>query len=186
MAEIIHVTQVEVVESHRLRLRFEDGIEGELDFRGESWEGVFAPLADPEFFAKVVVDKEMGTIVWPNGADIAPETLHASVIEGSPSLLDETPGRPPPSNALPNYYITDFTIVEHGVLKLTFADGLEGEVDILERLGGPVFARVRTSRGFAEAFLDHGAIAWPGEVDLAPDTLYERVRTGVWPEALPA
>jgi Protein of unknown function (DUF2442) len=186
MGEIIHVTQVDVVESHRLRLRFEDGIEGELDFKGESWEGVFAPLADPDFFAKVIVDEELGTVVWPNGADIAPETLRASVIEGSPTLLDVAAGDPSPSKVLPSYFIIDFTIVDHGVLSLTFADGLTGEVDMLDRLWGPIFARVRTPEGFAEAFLDHGVIAWPGEVDFAPDTLYERVRTGVWPEALPA
>jgi hypothetical protein len=38
--------------------------------------GVFAPLADPQYFAKVRLDEELGTIVWPNGADIAPDTLH--------------------------------------------------------------------------------------------------------------
>ena len=49
---------------------------GEVDFSGEEWTGVFAPLADPQYFARVQLDEELGTIVWPNGADIAPETLH--------------------------------------------------------------------------------------------------------------
>jgi uncharacterized protein YnzC (UPF0291/DUF896 family) len=40
------------------------------------WKGVFAPLRDPEYFAKVKVDTEATTVVWPNGADLAPETLY--------------------------------------------------------------------------------------------------------------
>jgi hypothetical protein len=88
----------------------------------------------------------------------------------------------------PDYDIVEASIVRHGVVRLTFADGLSGEVEILKRMWGPVFERARTEEGFAEMYLDAETytIAWPGEVDLAPDTLYERVRTGVWPEAIPA
>lgn len=81
MAEIVHVAAVEYLGEHRLRLRFEDGVEGELDFRADSWRGIFAPLDDPAYFARVELDEELGTIVWPNGADIAPETLHRWVAE---------------------------------------------------------------------------------------------------------
>jgi uncharacterized protein DUF2442 len=82
--------------------------------------------------------------------------------------------------------ITDVRVVRHEVLHLTFADGLEGEVDLTGRLWGPVFERVRTPAGFAEVYVDEegGTIAWPGEVDLAPDTLYIRVKTGEWPPGL--
>lgn len=76
---IVHVTRVEVVGHHRLRLGFEDGLEGELDFAGRDWHGVFEPLSDPSYFRRVELDPELGTIVWPNGADIAPETLHNRV-----------------------------------------------------------------------------------------------------------
>lgn len=81
MTEIVHVAAVEYLRGHRLHLRFEDGVEGELDFRFDSWRGVFAPLEDPAYFARVELDEELGTIVWPNGADIAPETLHQWVTE---------------------------------------------------------------------------------------------------------
>lgn len=82
MAELVHVTTVEVVGDHRLRLRFEDGTEGEADLSSWPWRGVFEPLADPDYFRRVKLDEELGTIVWPNGADIAPETLHAWIARG--------------------------------------------------------------------------------------------------------
>ena len=76
MAEIIHVTSVEVVGDHRLRLVFEDGFEGDVDLAGWRWRGVFEPLADPAYFATVSLDRDLGTIGWPNGADLAPEFLY--------------------------------------------------------------------------------------------------------------
>ena len=79
--------------------------------------------------------------------------------------------------------IIDVAVTAHGRLRLTFADGLTGEVDVLERMHGPVFARARTPKGFAEAYVDPatGTVCWPNGVDLAPDTLYQRIRTGLWP-----
>ena len=79
MEQIIPVTAVECPGGHRLQLQFKDGTSGELDFSDEEWRGVFAPLADAEYFSRVELDDELGTIVWPNGADIAPETLHRLV-----------------------------------------------------------------------------------------------------------
>ena len=80
--------------------------------------------------------------------------------------------------------ITDVSVVRHGVLRLTFADGLVGEVDVLARMNGPVFKDARTPDGFARVSVDteSGTIVWPSGADLAPDTLYIRVRTGLWPE----
>ncbi len=82
MPEIVHVTEVRTVGDHLLWLRFEDGAEGKLDFSSQSWHGIFERLATPEYFAKVELDEELGTLVWPNGADIAPESLHRWVIDG--------------------------------------------------------------------------------------------------------
>lgn len=79
MPDLVHVTAVEVVDHHRLRLSFEDGTNGEVDLSDWEWRGVFEPLADPDYFGRVELDRELGTIVWPNGADIAPETLYAWV-----------------------------------------------------------------------------------------------------------
>jgi hypothetical protein len=80
--------------------------------------------------------------------------------------------------------ITEAAVVRHGVLRLTFADGTTGEVAVLERMRGPVFREACTSAGFAQVTVDAetGTVVWPGGANLAPDTLYERVRTGAWPD----
>jgi hypothetical protein len=73
----------EVSGEYRLRLTFDDGTVGEVDFAGREWRGVFEPLRDPEYFARVTVDAEAGTVVWPNGADMAPEPLYAEARRSS-------------------------------------------------------------------------------------------------------
>lgn len=81
--------------------------------------------------------------------------------------------------------ITAASVVRHGVLRLTFADGLSGEIEVLDRMRGPVFEDARTPEGFAraEADAETGTVVWPGGADLAPDTLYERISSGTWPES---
>ena len=72
------VVQVTTVDGFKLRLRFEDGIEGEVDCSTLlSFKGIFAPLKDPAEFARVRVNPELGTICWPNGADICPDVLYS-------------------------------------------------------------------------------------------------------------
>lgn len=57
-------------------LKFADGVEGEVDLETELWGEVFQPLRDKARFAEFHLDTELGTIVWPNGADFAPEFLY--------------------------------------------------------------------------------------------------------------
>lgn len=61
---------------YRVWLKFADGVEGEVDLESELWGEVFEPLKDKIRFAEFSVDKELQTIVWPNGADFAPEFLY--------------------------------------------------------------------------------------------------------------
>jgi Protein of unknown function (DUF2442) len=77
MEELVDVTAVEVIGDHRLRLTFEDGTVGDVDFSDREWRGVFEPLRDPSYFARVELDPEGGTIAWPDGVDMAPEPLYA-------------------------------------------------------------------------------------------------------------
>ena len=88
MEKIVHVIDVTCVGEHRLRLEFEDGKAGEVDFSKEEWRGIFEPLHDPGFFSRVELDEGLGTIVWPNGADFAPETLYRMLVEGSASTAN--------------------------------------------------------------------------------------------------
>jgi hypothetical protein len=81
-AHLHRIVEVEVVGEHRLHLAFDDGVSGELDASAWDWRGVFEPLSDPAYFALVELDEELGSIRWPNGADVAPETLHLWVARG--------------------------------------------------------------------------------------------------------
>jgi len=60
-------------------LRFQDGTTGEVDLLAELRGPVFEPLRDPARFAEFRIDPDFHTLVWPNGADIAPEFLYEAV-----------------------------------------------------------------------------------------------------------
>jgi Protein of unknown function (DUF2442) len=73
---MIRVTDVKLVRDFVVWVRFNDGSEGEVDLSGELDGPVFEPLKDPKVFAQVRLDPDVHTLVWPNGADLAPEFLH--------------------------------------------------------------------------------------------------------------
>ncbi len=83
MEQLHDVVSVEISGEYRLRLTFDDGTIGEVDFAGREWRGVFEPLRDPDYFARVAVDAEAGTVKWPDGADMAPEPLYAEARRNS-------------------------------------------------------------------------------------------------------
>ena len=74
MAALPLVTQAEYQGEYKVRLAFNDGIEGVVDFADWLEGPVFEPVRDADFFQRFFI--EAGAIVWPNGADIAPETLY--------------------------------------------------------------------------------------------------------------
>jgi hypothetical protein len=73
------VLAVRHVSDHLLWLRFADGLEGQVDLRHGFVGPMFEPLHDPAYFGRAMV--EHGAVVWPNGADWAPESLRALVLE---------------------------------------------------------------------------------------------------------
>jgi hypothetical protein len=73
------VRGVRHLKDYELEIRFSDGTVATLDFRGRvvGRGGVFRPLESVDFFAKVTVDQEAGTLVWPNGVDFCPDVLYS-------------------------------------------------------------------------------------------------------------
>jgi hypothetical protein len=74
--KFVRVTFVEVLDHYKLRFGFSDGSTRDVDLTGELRGPVFEPLADPGYFAQVQLDDQLGTVVWPNGADLDPLVLH--------------------------------------------------------------------------------------------------------------
>lgn len=72
---MLKVEHVRHVQDHVLFLRFNNGIEGEVDLAAELSGEVFVPLRDVRLFRQVRLDPETRTVVWPNGADLTPEFL---------------------------------------------------------------------------------------------------------------
>jgi hypothetical protein len=85
---IYRVTAFEIVGPHRLAVTFNDGTHQHIDFRPVLQGPMFGPLQDLPTFNGVVLDGEAGTLVWPNGADFDPVTLH-----DWPSVRDELASR---------------------------------------------------------------------------------------------
>jgi len=74
------ITAIEVIEDHVVHLRFADGSERTIDLEPYLHGPVFERVrSDPAFFGAVRVDPDAGTIVWPNGADLAPDVLYAGM-----------------------------------------------------------------------------------------------------------
>ena len=86
---MIDVVAVRPVDGHVLELGFDDGLVALVDMDRVigTYDGVFAPLQDHGFFTQVRVDPELGTIVWPNGADICPDVLY-SYASGKPIIIN--------------------------------------------------------------------------------------------------
>ncbi len=78
------IVEVQPLDDYKLRLRFQDGAEGIVKLTEiVEFKGVFAPLRDPAYFAQVHVSPELGTIAWPNDADLDPDVLYA-LVQGKP------------------------------------------------------------------------------------------------------
>ena len=76
MNDVVKITYREAYVFH---VEFDDGVAGDIDFREYVNKGpVFLPLQSKAFFKRAIIDG--GTITWPNGADIAPETLYEKII----------------------------------------------------------------------------------------------------------
>lgn len=74
------IIQVAVLSEYNLHLTFEDGLEGVVDVsKMIEFSGIFSPLQDIAYFNQVRVNPDIGTICWPNEADLDPDVLYAQV-----------------------------------------------------------------------------------------------------------
>ena len=73
------VLEAEYVSGYVLKLRFRDGTVGEIDLQAELIGPVFEPLQNLDLFRQFQIHPEFHTLVWPNGADLAPEFLHENI-----------------------------------------------------------------------------------------------------------
>jgi len=73
---ILHIREARVCGPHSLRLTFDDGMTKQVNVLPMLDGPIFEPLRDPTYFARMTLDTICGTVVWPHGADFAPEALH--------------------------------------------------------------------------------------------------------------
>jgi Protein of unknown function (DUF2442) len=67
---------VRVLRPYVIEVAFSDGVRRQVDVEPLMWGEVFAPLRDPALFAQVSIDRSIGAVAWPNGADLASEFLY--------------------------------------------------------------------------------------------------------------
>ena len=80
------VVSVEVTAHLRLKVRFRNGLAGEVVFKESHLSGVFKPLKDPEFFARVSC--EDGFVEWPGEIDLAPDAMYDEIQANGTWVLD--------------------------------------------------------------------------------------------------
>ena len=69
------LVEARCVRDYVIWLRWSDGTQGEIDLAAELEGPIFEPLKDQAYFRRVIVSPDLHTLVWPNGADLAPEFL---------------------------------------------------------------------------------------------------------------
>lgn len=81
---LVDITDVKPLDGKKVFLKFKDGTEGAIDIsKYVKFTGVFEKLKDEQYFRQVKVNPELGTIYWPNGADLDPDVLY-SLVKGEP------------------------------------------------------------------------------------------------------
>ena len=96
-----------------------------------------------------------------------------SIQDSAPGVIPRVPWRVAEVQTIPGYRLT-----------VKFMDGTTGEVDMSRLVmsdNAGIFARGRDPGLFAQAYVGYGAVVWPGEIDLAPDTMYDEIKkNGRW------
>ncbi len=85
----LHVTNAKYIEAYKVEVSFNNGRKGIADLIDAIKGPVFEPLINTSEFSSFTVDKELETIVWPNGADLAPEYIYYQAFKNEPELQSQ-------------------------------------------------------------------------------------------------
>lgn len=83
---LLHVLDAKYLSGYKIELKFNDGKVGIADLEDSLNGEVFEPLKDENTFSQLKVDSDLETIVWPNGADLAPEFLYFKAFKNQEDL----------------------------------------------------------------------------------------------------
>src|SRR5947209_10127044 len=158
---MLWVTDTKYLGGYRLWLSFNDGLSGEVDLAHRLHGEVFEPLKDVKLFGQVRFEPDMDTIVWPNGANLAPEYLRDEVVKQECYVANQQS-----VGAVFDDEIVNVTAAKYrGNYRvwLEFSDGTSGEVDLSERLHGEVFEPLKDVTLFRQVKFDPAmhTIVWP-------------------------
>jgi Protein of unknown function (DUF2442) len=171
---MLWVTDAEYLGGYRLRLSFNDGLSGEVDLAHRLRGDVFEPLKDVNLFGQVRFEPDMDTIVWPNGANLAPEYLHDQIVQQGSYVARQ----PISANSEDDILrVTGAKYVGEYRVWLQFSDGTSGEADLSAAMWGPVFQPLRDKAYFSQVKFapEMDTIVWPNGADLAPEYLKDLV-----------
>lgn len=85
----LHVTNARYLEDYKVEVFFNDGRKGVADLTDALKGAMFESLKNKSVFASFVVDKELDTLVWSNGADLAPEYIYFQAFKNEPELQQQ-------------------------------------------------------------------------------------------------
>ena len=85
----LHITNARYLEDYKVEVFFNNGRKGIADLAEALKGSMFEPLKNKSLFSRLVVDKELDTIVWSNGADLAPEYIYFQAFKKEPELQSQ-------------------------------------------------------------------------------------------------
>jgi len=85
----LHVTNAKYIEDYKIEVSFNNGKKGVADLMETLKGTIFEPLKDKSTFSNFCIDKELETIVWPNGTDLAPEYIYYQAFKNEPALQNQ-------------------------------------------------------------------------------------------------
>ncbi|WLE98538.1 MAG: DUF2442 domain-containing protein [Candidatus Electrothrix communis] len=85
----LHIRKAAYLKDYTVEVAFSDGRRGTADLRDALRGPMFDALKDKEMFSRLRVDDELATIVWPNGADLAPEYVYFRAFQDEPGLQEQ-------------------------------------------------------------------------------------------------